>query len=191
MPSLKISSVRHITYISILKSLIGIPKHPNGTMTTTAAANSSAMKPSDLYRNNSSRSTGHASSASARSTGPVDLDVTQDSISDSIDSTVLDVNNTNNLGAAAGSSSQHSHEQNGQYQKLGQSKSSVRSSTTGVAGSNSITSAAGLPASGAGAPESADDVNLFMQNLLEDMVSVYCIVGCGSGNLRLCFGAMR
>ena len=156
--------------------------------TTAAAANSSAMKPPDLYRTNSSRSSGHASSASARGTGPVDLDVTQNSDLD--DSTVLDVNNTNNLDAAAGSSSQHSHEQNGQYQKLGQSKSSVRSSTTGVAGSNSITSAAGLPASGAGAPESSDNVNLFMQNLLEDMVSVYCIVGCGSGNLRLFSGGL-
>ena len=88
----------------------------------------------------------------------------------------MDVNNTNNLGAAAGSSSQHSHEQNALYQKVGQSKGGIGSWPTSREGSNSITSAAGLPASDAGAPESSDNANLFMQNLLEDMVSVVCFV---------------
>ena len=152
-------------------------RQSNGTM-TTPAANASAMNPSDLYRNNSSKTSGQASSgATARGTGPVDLDETQLSI----DSTILDTNNTNNHDAAAASSSDgvemssHSHEQNAQYQKVGQPKRSAQASATGRRASNSSTSGGGLPTSGgACAPGSPDDVNLFMQNLLEDMVSDVC-----------------
>ena len=155
-----------------VSSLSQKPRQSNGTMTTA-----SAMNPSDLYRNNSSKSSGQASSAeTARGTGPVDLDETQLSI----DSTVLDTNNTNNHDAAAASSSDgvelssHSHEQNAQYQKVGQPKRSVQASATGRRASNSSTSGGGLPTSGGegrAAPGSSDDVNLFMHNLLEDMVS--------------------
>ena len=142
---------------------------------TSTAANASAMNPSDLYRNNSSKSSGQASSAAtARGTGPVDLDETQLSI----DSMILD---TNNLAAAAASSSDgvelssQSCEQNAKYQKVGRPKGSVGSSATGRRLSNTSASAAGLPGKdGAGAPGSSDGVNLFMQNLLEDMVSDVC-----------------
>ena len=145
---------------------------------TSTAANASAMNPSDLYRNNLSKSSGQASSAAtARGTGPVDLDETQLSI----DSTILDTNNTNNHDAAAASSSDgvempsHTHEQNAQYQKVGQPKRSVQASATGRRASNSSSGGGGLPMSAneasRAAPGNSDDVNLFMQNLLEDMVS--------------------
>ena len=144
-------------------------------MTTSTTA--SAINPSDQYRNYSSRSSGHSSAAaSARGTGPVDLDETQLSI----DSTAFDTNNTNNLDAAASSSdrvemSSHSHEQSAQYQKVGHPKRISGASATGPRGSSASTSAGGLPPRGGGpAAGSSDDVNLFMQNLLEDMVSGDC-----------------
>lgn len=174
---IKVASVRRMVSSHFSKN-----QSNGGTMTTTTAASASAMKPSGLYRNNSSRSSGHASTAAtARGSGPVDLDETQLSI----DSTVLDTNNTNNLDAAAACSSSNgvemssrSNEQNAQYQKVGQPKRSVAASATGRKASNSSASAAGLPTgtSGVGAPGSSDDVNLFMQNLLEDMVSVGCFI---------------
>lgn len=149
-------------------------------MTTSTTA--SAINPSDQYRNYSSRSSGHSSAAaSARGTGPVDLDETQLSI----DSTAFDTNNTNNLDtnnldAAASSSdrvemSSHSHKQSTQYQKVGHPKRISGASATGPRGSSASTSAGGLPPRGGGpAAGSSDDVNFFMQNLLEDMVSGDC-----------------
>ena len=146
-------------------------------MTTPTASAAIPINPSDLYRNNSSRSSGHASaSASARGTGPVDLDETQNSI----DSTTLDTNNQVASGASASVDvvEGSSYEQNPQYQKVGRAKRTSAASSTGQRASNSSTSAGGVAtisdgAAGGVAPGTSNDVNLFMQNLLEDMVSVF------------------
>ena len=123
----------------------------NGTMTTppsaSAAATTSASIPSDQHRNISSRSSDRVPAAS-RGTGPVDLDETQYSLDDS------------SAGDASQVAEGSSHERNGSVPK----GLSPQISGDVLGASNKILS-------GAGAPGSSDDVNLFMQNLLEDMVS--------------------